>query len=198
MHKYKNCTQNIQSIYFFADSAVGGGGAAFHHLHTSAATPRHVATSEFYDDEEATSPRGGIEIGAGGGKMMANLRRHRQRERETYEDEDVLSSSDESSGRPIPRYVGRDTDHVFGEFEMDDEDVVMRREDGYGEDETDEDYFDEEEPVAELLPLGGGTRRVPRTPGRKNSSKCGFFGEGFVCFPTTVRDTVLFNSCLFV
>ncbi|CAA90665.2 MAP kinase-interacting serine/threonine-protein kinase mnk-1 [Caenorhabditis elegans] len=157
------------------NSAVGGGGAAFHHLHTSAATPRHVATSEFYDDEEATSPRGGIEIGAGGGKMMANLRRHRQRERETYEDEDVLSSSDESSGRPIPRYVGRDTDHVFGEFEMDDEDVVMRREDGYGEDETDEDYFDEEEPVAELLPLGGGTRRVPRTPGRKNSSKCGFF-----------------------
>ncbi|PIC45774.1 hypothetical protein B9Z55_005684 [Caenorhabditis nigoni] len=162
-------------------SAVGGGGAAFHHLHTSAA-PRHVASSEFYDDDEATSPSGGIEIGAGGGKMMANLRRHRQREREAYED-DSFSSSDESSGRPMPRYVGRDTDHVFGEFEMDDEDVEMRsgsgrRDEGkclYGED-TDEDDYEEEESVSELLPLGGGTRRVPRTPRRKNSSKCGFFG----------------------
>ncbi|PIC45776.1 hypothetical protein B9Z55_005684 [Caenorhabditis nigoni] len=163
------------------NSAVGGGGAAFHHLHTSAA-PRHVASSEFYDDDEATSPSGGIEIGAGGGKMMANLRRHRQREREAYED-DSFSSSDESSGRPMPRYVGRDTDHVFGEFEMDDEDVEMRsgsgrRDEGkclYGED-TDEDDYEEEESVSELLPLGGGTRRVPRTPRRKNSSKCGFFG----------------------
>ncbi|ULU05838.1 hypothetical protein L3Y34_018042 [Caenorhabditis briggsae] len=161
-------------------SAVGSGGAAFHHLHTSAA-PRHVASSEFYDDDEATSPSGGIEICAGGGKMMANLRRHRQREREAYED-DSFSSSDESSGRPMPRYVGRDTDHVFGEFEMDDEDVEMRsgsgrRDEGkciYGED-TDEDDYEEEESVSELLPLGGGTRRVPRTPRRKNSSKCGFF-----------------------
>lgn len=161
------------------NSAVGGGGAAFHHPHTSAA-PRHVASSDFSDDE-ATSPRGGIEIGAGGGKMMANLRRHRQREREAYEDE-ALSSSDESSGRPMPRYVGRDTDHVFGEFEMDDEDVEMRsgggrRDEGkyiYGED-TDEDDSEEDESVSELLPLGGGTRRVPRTPRRKNSSKCGFF-----------------------
>ncbi|UMM17782.1 hypothetical protein L5515_014163 [Caenorhabditis briggsae] len=162
------------------NSAVGSGGAAFHHLHTSAA-PRHVASSEFYDDDEATSPSGGIEICAGGGKMMANLRRHRQREREAYED-DSFSSSDESSGRPMPRYVGRDTDHVFGEFEMDDEDVEMRsgsgrRDEGkciYGED-TDEDDYEEEESVSELLPLGGGTRRVPRTPRRKNSSKCGFF-----------------------
>ncbi|CAL2032914.1 unnamed protein product [Caenorhabditis brenneri] len=157
-------------------SAVGGGGAAFHHLHTSAA-PIHVASSEFYNDEEATSPRGGIEIGAGGGKMMANMIRHRQREREAYEDE-ALSSSDES-GRPMPRYVGRDTDHVFGEFEMDDEDVVMGsgRRGGeqyfYGED-TDDDDSEEDEKVPEMLPIGGGTRRVPRTPRRKNSSKCGF------------------------
>ncbi|KAF1765559.1 hypothetical protein GCK72_005511 [Caenorhabditis remanei] len=162
------------------NSAVGGSGAAFHHLHTSAA-PRHVASSEFYDDEEATSPRGGIEIGSGNDKMMANLRRHRQRERQAYEDEE-WSSSDES-GRPIPRYAGRDTDHVFGEFEMDDDDVEMRSGSGrrqeekhyYGE-ETDEDEMEEEEEsVSELLPLGGGTRRVPRTPRRKNSSKCGFF-----------------------
>lgn len=117
--------------------------------------------------------------------MMANLRRHHQREREAYEEDDV-SSSDESSGRPMPRYVGRDTDHVFGEFEMydEDEDVVMMNAKHGDESEFDGEVADEEDPVAELLPIGGGTRRVPRTPrGRKNSSKCGFFGEScFVCF----------------
>ncbi|CAI2334073.1 unnamed protein product [Caenorhabditis sp. 36 PRJEB53466] len=44
------------------NSAVGGGGAAFQHLHTPAAPIRHVACS---DDDE---PRGGIAIGAGGGR----------------------------------------------------------------------------------------------------------------------------------
>ncbi|CAI2334060.1 unnamed protein product [Caenorhabditis sp. 36 PRJEB53466] len=56
----------------------------------------------------------------------------------------------------------------------DDGDVPMNgggRPDG---EESDGDENDEEEPVAELVPLGGGTRRVPRTPRRKNSSKCGF------------------------
>uniref|UniRef100_A0A8R1I057 Protein kinase domain-containing protein n=2 Tax=Caenorhabditis japonica TaxID=281687 RepID=A0A8R1I057_CAEJA len=166
------------------NSTIGGGGAAFHHLHHSsstaaAATPILVGggRGSFLTLEKkkksGEEPRGGIEIGRGQSdeRMMSNLALHRQRERDAYKD-DEFSSSDESFDRPIQRYVGRDTDHVFGDFEMDDDghqDAVMAN------GQLEEEETDEEDPVAELVPLGGGTRRVPRTPRRKNSSKCGFF-----------------------
>ncbi|CAI5443729.1 unnamed protein product [Caenorhabditis angaria] len=122
----------------------------------------------------AVVPIGGA---IGGAADMANSRK--------MSDDTSSIGSFENMSRPI--YQGRDTDRFFGggEFEFDEEEDDFDgghqhhhhqdRDFGYDLEMDDDDDDIENEPISELVPLGGGTRRVPRTPRRKSTSKCGFY-----------------------
>ncbi|CAB3411082.1 unnamed protein product [Caenorhabditis bovis] len=130
-------------------------GAFSHHQVAPMGVTNKTTNSAF--GHQHHHPLDGNDMVGGGELIRGNML--------TRRDSD-LSSNGSFENMSRPTYTGRDTERFFGgEFEMDDDDDHL----------NDEFVEDEDEPVSELVPLGGGTRRVPRTPKRKNVPKCGFF-----------------------